>query len=175
MVLPESDWLGIARGLIGLKEIHGPQHEPKILQLAQDAGVPWVHDDETAWCAIYVGGVLKRAGIKPTGSAAARSYTNWGLNVFDQGIVRIPLGAVGVFDRPPNAWEGHVGYLVGHTSNGMLKVLSGNQKDQVSIAELPEKRLIAARWPIERRDDLRIQYQTIPLLPSSGAVSTKES
>ena len=86
----------------------------------------------------------------------------------------IPPGAVLVFDRPPNAWEGHVGFAVGWTSDGYLKVLGGNQRDSVSIADISVARLIDARWPVEFRDDLRL-LRKLPLMSRIGAVSTNEA
>lgn len=64
--------------LEGLKEIVGGQHERQIVAFFAEAGHPWVKDDETAWCAAFEHAMLGRAGIKGTGSLAARSYLDWG-------------------------------------------------------------------------------------------------
>ena len=53
-------------------------HNPVVLQYFEDTGHAWVQDDETAWCAAFVGSMLKRAGFKHTGKLNARSYQNWG-------------------------------------------------------------------------------------------------
>jgi uncharacterized protein (TIGR02594 family) len=172
--VPEPQWLTIARDLVGLKEIHGQQHEPKILALAKDAGLGWIKDDETAWCAIFVGGVLKRAKIAPSGSAAARSYLHWGRDVRESRLEDIPQGAILVFERPPKTFQGHVGFADGYTADGFLKVLGGNQADSVSIADINVSRLIGARWPIEAVGDMTI-LRRLPLKQRSGAVSTNEA
>ncbi len=164
-------WLIEARKLIGLKEIKGSAHEPEILALWEDAGLPFT-DDETAWCAGFVGGCLKRGGEKPSGSAAARSYSKWGFDVLKQGVKQIPFGAVVVYSRDPNPAQGHVGFAVGRTPEGNILTLGGNQKDMVSIAPFAAARLVAARWPVE--GDLRI-LQTLPEAGSAEQLSNDES
>ena len=51
---------------------------PKVVAYYRDAGFPEVKDDAVAWCAAFVGAMIKRAGGKPSGSLAARSYLKWG-------------------------------------------------------------------------------------------------
>lgn len=169
----DPDWIDIARDLVGVREIHGPQTEPKIAALWRDAGLPFT-DDETAWCAGFVGGVLARAKIKPSGSAAARSYMHWGLDVLQDGRQILPVGAVCVFSRPPNPFEGHVAFAVGTTSEGALLCLGGNQHDSVNIAPFSFDRLIAARWPVERGNDLAM-LKRLPTLAMNAPLSTNEA
>lgn len=38
---------------------------------------------QNAWCSVFVNNALKNAGIKPTGSAVASSYLNWGQQISD--------------------------------------------------------------------------------------------
>lgn len=59
-------------------------------------------------------------------------------------------GAVGVFERGPNA--GHVGFLVGQDANNFF-VFGGNQGDSVSIVAIAKTRLLAARWPVTAQID----------------------
>lgn len=163
----EPAWLTIARGLLGLREIPGPQNNPEIVALWRDAGLPFT-DDEVAWCAGFVGGVLARAKIKPSGRADARSYIGWGIDVFeDRNIKRIPLGAVIIFARPPAQWSGHVGFAVGIAADGRVMCLGGNQKNMVSILPFDAERTIGARYPLEMADDLRIEYQLLPLITTN--------
>lgn len=169
----EVPWLAIARGLIGLKEIKGAQHEPEILRLRADAGTG-ISNDEDAWCSDFVGGCMKRALCVPTKSPAARSWLHWGISVKESELERIPPGAVLVFERPPNTWQGHVGFAVGYTADGYFKVLGGNQRDSVCIADIYCGRLLDARWPVEFRDDLRLLVK-LPLLSRVGAASTNEA
>ncbi len=168
----EPRWLSIARDLIGLKEIKGEEHEPEILRLWRDAGLSFT-TDEDPWCAALVGGCLARAGIAPSLSGMARSYTHWGIDVLADGKDQIPLGAVVVYSRPPSETSGHVGFAVGLTTEGNIVTLGGNQKDSVNIAPISYTRLIAARWPTEHRDDLTM-LKPLPLMTSNVPLSVRE-
>lgn len=168
----EVPWLLLARNFVGLKEIHGPQSEPEILRMWRDAKLPF-SDDETAWCAGFVGAMLERSMVNSTRSASARSYEHWGNDVLNGMPLQIPLGAIVVYSRDPNPAQGHVGFAVGTTVDGDIVTLGGNQADAVSIKPFKQSRLVAARWPVEYEGDLRILV-TLPLM-SSGPVSTRES
>jgi uncharacterized protein (TIGR02594 family) len=131
-------WLVKARSYLGQKEIKGRRHNPQILKwwTLIHAGFT---DDETPWCAGFVGGVLESCGIKSSRSAAARSYLKWGK------AISTPIaGCVTVFSR--GAANGHVAFFLERTASG-IKVLGGNQGDGVSIATYPASRLLGYRWP----------------------------
>lgn len=167
-------WLDMARDQVGLREIAGPMHEPKVLQLWRDAKMPPVHDDETAWCAAFVGAMLERSMITGTRKPNARSYSGWGIDVMGLGVEDIPPGAVCVFSRPPSEWQGHVAFAVGITPTGSLVCLGGNQSNSVSIAPFRIERLIAARWPTEERDNIAM-LRRLPTVRSDGKPSEEES
>ena len=83
-------------------------HNPKILQYFADVGHSEVKDDETAWCAAFVGAMLKRAGMPHTGKLNARSYLDWGDEV---ALEDAQEGDIVVFWRgTPDGWQGHVGF-----------------------------------------------------------------
>lgn len=172
--LDEPPWLFEARELLGLREIKGSVHEPKILQLWHDAGLGHIRDDETAWCSAFVGGTLNRGGFTGTRKPNARSYCDWGIDVFESGALLAPLGAVLVFPRPPSAWQGHVAYAVGYNRDGQVLALGGNQKDSVSIAPFDPRRVIAARMPSGYFNDLRL-LRRLPLLNIAGNASANEA
>lgn len=117
-------------------------HNPRVLAYFRDAGHAWVKDDETAWCAAFVGAMLHRAGLKGTGKLTARSYLDWGEPV---ALDEARPGDIVVFSRGnPNGWQGHVAFLTqGHEKT--LEVLGGNQSNQVCIAEYPVSRLLGIR------------------------------
>ena len=46
----ESKWIELARTYLGLKEIKGPQNEPKILALWKAAKLGGIKNDEIPWC-----------------------------------------------------------------------------------------------------------------------------
>jgi uncharacterized protein (TIGR02594 family) len=152
-------------------------HEPKVLQLWRDARMPYVQDDETAWCAAFIGAMLERSMITSTRLPNARSYENFGLDVYTEigkpRVDTIPVGAICVFSRPPNAWQGHVAFAVSRTPTEIL-CIGGNQSNSVCISAFKLDRLIAARWPIEERDNLRI-LNPLPLTESHHVVSVNEA
>ena len=140
--VPEPDWLGLARTYLGEREVPGIRHNSNIirwLELLKSR----VRDDETAWCAAYVGGVFEMLGIESTRSLAARSYLDWGVKLDAPAV-----GCVVVFWRGrPDGWSGHVGFVVGVLPDGRLWVLGGNQGDAVSIAPFDTKRVLGYRAP----------------------------
>lgn len=139
----ECPWLAVARRYIGQREIRGPKHNSWIIRIWETLKLPF-RDDETPWCAGYVGFCLETAGIPSTRSAAARSYQKWGVKI-DRPIP----GCVVVFWRgSPNSYSGHVGFVTGMTRSGNLVVLGGNQGDAVSEAAFTTDRVVSYRWPL---------------------------
>ena len=117
-------------------------HNPKILQYFADVGHGWVKDDETAWCAAFVGAMLKRAGMPQTGKLNARSYLDWGDEVALDGAQE---GDIVVFWRgTPDGWQGHVGFFV-RRAGVSIEVLGGNQANQVNVKRYPVDRLLGVR------------------------------
>jgi len=142
MSMSEPKWLTLARAEIGTLEIKGKDHNPKILAYFKDAGFKEVTNDETAWCAAFVGAILKRAGIKPSGSLGARSYERWG-----ERLEQPLLGCIGVKRRQGGeAWQGHVGLVVA-ANQTTVWMLGGNQSDSVSIAPFSRWQFTAFVWP----------------------------
>lgn len=137
----EPAWLVLARADLGTVEGIGASSNPKVVGYFRDAGFPGVRDDAVAWCAAFAGAELARAGHRPSGSLAARSYERWGV-----GLAEPALGAVGVKRRGGSPWQGHVGFVVG-ASRDRITLLGGNQGDAVSIAAFPRAEFTAFRWP----------------------------
>ena len=107
----------------------------------RDAGHPEVVDDATAWCAAFVGAMLKRAGIGNTGSLAARSYLKWGEAV---DLKDAKPGDIVIFKRGNSTWQGHVAFFVAR-SGVMVRVLGGNQADAVNERQYPVAQLLGVR------------------------------
>lgn len=141
--MSEPKWLALAREEIGLKEVTGGKHNPNIVRMFEEIGQPQFKDDETAWCAAFVGAMLERAGIRSSRSAAARSYMNWG-----RPIDKPVPGCIVVFWRgKKDGWQGHVGFYVGETAK-MIKVLSGNQSNAVNVSNYSKDQLLGYRMPV---------------------------
>ena len=127
-------WLNQALEYEGLMEIKGAEDHPKIVEWLTDCGVPNA-TDEIPWCAAFVNGVLKEAGVKGTGSATASSFVDWGEPAEEE------VGAIAVF-RTHVAFVAHV--------HPELKIIGGNQSDGVQLQ--PARYYgepICFRWPTE--------------------------
>lgn len=163
-------WLNEALAYIGTKEIKGPKHELKIVGWWQKIKSQF-RDDETPWCAAFVGGVLEECGIVSSRSAAARSYVKWGK--------RLPgpaVGAIVSFWRgSPSGWSGHVGFVVGKDQNGNLMVCGGNQGDEVNIKPFDVARVLAYSWPQSIALPYKTGFDTLPVVQSNGRLSSNEA
>lgn len=136
----EPIWLQCARRELGVAEEVGSANNSRILEYHSATSLK-ATSDSTPWCSAFVSWVLEVCGIESTKSAAARSYLSWGR------ASQLKLGAICVFQRGDNSWQGHVGFCVG-VSGDKVRVLGGNQGDSVSIAEYPKSKLLGARWPV---------------------------
>lgn len=124
----------------GVKEIPGPKHNPRVLEYFAKVGHSWVKDDETAWCAAFVGFCLESAGLSSTRALNARSYLTIGTPTNSPE----PGDLVVLWRVSRNSWQGHVGFYISETPNGIL-ILGGNQGNQVCIAEYPKNQLLGYR------------------------------
>ncbi|WP_426575345.1 TIGR02594 family protein (plasmid) [Xenorhabdus stockiae] len=133
-------WIKEGYKYIGVREIKGDQHHPHILQWWKEIKRGGIRDDETPWCAAYVGAMFERVGIRSSRFESAKSYLAWGMPL------KAPCyGCVAVFTRQGG---GHVGFVVGVAENGDLMVLGGNQSDEVNIRSFPRSRVSGYRWPV---------------------------
>ena len=128
--------------LAGIEEIAGGGHSLRVLDYHQTTSLK-ASDDETAWCAAFVGWCLRQALILGSQKANARSYLLWG-----EEIEKPRPGAITVLWRgQPSGWQGHVGFYVGELEHSVL-LLGGNQGNRVSIAPYPKSRVLGHRWPL---------------------------
>ena len=102
------------------------------------------------WCARFVNASLDKAGIRGTGSAAARSFESYGKGVWQKGMSKDALadvqpGDIAVFTRKEG---GHVGFVKAiDPTKGLLEILGGNQSNAVSVAKRSMSDLLAVRRP----------------------------
>ncbi len=127
----------------GLREIPGPEHEAKIVAMFAELGHDWVTDDETAWCAAFVGYVLEKCGVRSTRALNARSYEDWGVEVDPDDI---QPGDVVVRPRGTKAWQGHVEIVIERVGKKSIKTIGGNVSNSVKISTTP-----ISRWTSIRR------------------------
>ena len=143
MIQQEPKWLILAQKYIGLHEIKGSIHNKAIIGFWSKIFAPF-RDDETPWCAAFVGAVLEECGIRSTRSAAARSYEKWGRKLNGPAV-----GAIVVLNRrPPNPAFGHVNILKGRDQFGKIVCVGGNQNDAVTQDSFDLSRVISYHYPI---------------------------
>lgn len=119
---------------------------PRVLAYYKEAGVPQTRD-EVPWCAAFVGAVLARCGVQGTGSLLARSYESWGRAVR---LEEARPGDVVVLSRGQQ-WQGHVAFF-DSAEGDIVRLLGGNQGDQVNIRAYPKSRVVAVRRAVDPRE-----------------------
>ncbi len=124
----------------GVAELPGaPSHDRIKLYLAS-VGQPG--NDEIPWCSAFVNWCVEVAGLVGTKNATARSWLKWG-----QEILTPQFGAIAIFKRGTQAWQGHVTFLL-YANETWAYVVGGNQSDRVSVARYPIADLIGLRIPV---------------------------
>jgi uncharacterized protein (TIGR02594 family) len=137
----DPPWLAVAWAERGQKEHAGPTDDNRRILEYQTACSFNPRDEEVPWCSSFANWVMKQANIRGSGEASARSWLNWGKKL-DQPR----RGAITVLSRPGAPTNGHVAFYLGE-ENGKLKLLGGNQENQVKVSFYPKERLLSYRWP----------------------------
>ena len=88
-----------------------------------------------AWCAVFANMVLKRTGYHGTGSAAAVSFARYG------------RPAAGPAPGVIAVWPHHVGFVVGASGPGRIRVVSGNHNHRVEESTYATRSVMAFRYP----------------------------
>lgn len=120
---------------LGLKEIVGYRHNPAIVEMFAACGHSWVADDETPWCAAFIGwGIAetsKRLGVAVEGTRMlnARSYLDWGQKIAFHEIAK---GDIVIIPRGNSNWQGHV-FVFDHWEGDIMVGLGGNQRNAVNL------------------------------------------
>lgn len=133
-------WLEIAEKEIGVVEVPGAGDNPRIIEYHKATTLK-ATDDSVPWCSSFVNWCMREAGKTGTGSAAARSWLNWGRKL-DAPIV----GCITVLKRAGSPSNGHVAFYVAEAGSN-IRLLGGNQSDQVKISSFPKSMLLSYRWP----------------------------
>lgn len=135
----DAAWMSVARGEMRSADSAGEEGRPRVA--AYDATTHGGPDtDAVPWCSSFVNFCISRTGLTGTQSRMARSWMTWGR---DAGAF-VP-GCIVVLQRG-SAPRAHVGFCVeGH--GGVVKVLGGNQADEVNVAAFDSSRVLARRLP----------------------------
>jgi uncharacterized protein (TIGR02594 family) len=157
-------WIVEAKKHIGLKEIPGPKHNSVILGWLKSLKA-WWSEDETPWCGTFVAHCMKTCNISvPNNWMRALAWAEWGVKLSS------PVnGCVVVFKR---AGGGHVGFVMGQTTDGFLSVLGGNQGNSVTVAKFDKGRVVGYYWP---KEVSMPSNGKLNIVSNSGTVSTNEA
>jgi uncharacterized protein (TIGR02594 family) len=138
----EPSWLVRARRELGVHEIVGATHNPRVLQYHQATRLK-AATDEVAWCAAFVCWCLEGEGVVSTRSAAAASYATYGRASL------LNPGAIIVFGKhdPDAKGSGHVGFVNAPAVGDWVEVISGNCNNAVRLKQYRWADAVAVRWP----------------------------
>lgn len=138
-VVTYPPWYRIALLELGQKEVSGSKSNPKIIEYHKQTSLK-AKDDETPWCASFVNWCLGRAGIKGNNSARAKDFLKWGTAGTGE------IGDIAVFNRDGG---GHVGFVAEKREHGSgsIRILGGNQSNQVKVSSYSLKDLLGYRRP----------------------------
>lgn len=135
-------WMKIAESRLGTKEIKGDDDNLEIVGYFADVGHGYIKDDETAWCAAFVGSCLEGAGLASTRALNARSYLDWGRK-----IIEPVVGCVGVLWRDnPSSWKGHTGFVT-RWDKKYVWLWSGNSNNEVNETRYLRSKVLGYRMP----------------------------
>lgn len=138
----------IALDFLGTEEVAGKGNNPLIVDMFKTV-MGKNYPDSTAWCAAFVGSCLKKAGYSSTEKLTARSYLKYGVPT-----TAPILGDIVVLYRgKKSGWQGHVGFYAG-SGPGYVKILGGNQNDEVNITRYSTKKLLGYR-ALASLDDIK--------------------
>lgn len=126
---------------IGTKEIKGTVSNPDIVEFASFTSLK-ATSDEVPWCSSFANFIVATCGDKGTGSAAAKSWLNWGR------VLDAPeAGCIVVLDRKdannPNA--AHVTFFVCEDGPDHIQCIGGNQQDMVKQSRYAKKGVLGYR------------------------------
>lgn len=149
--VPVAAALRFARNRIGVSETTGANRGPLIDRWQQSFGM-----SGEAWCGIFVGKALQRAGVRVdpriASTAAIYDMAKAGTGGF-RGLVsarEVRPGDVVVWDPGPN---GHTGIVERVLGNGQIVTIEGNTSDQVGRRTHPSANAFFARpaYPVGQR------------------------
>jgi uncharacterized protein (TIGR02594 family) len=160
-----APWMLIANYLKGVTEAAGAMTDPKIREMFRISGFGGVQDDETPWCAAFVGTCLRLSGLESSNRLNARSY-----NGFGEKLLEPKPGCIVVFWRESKSSEkGHVAFF-DHSDRKFIYTLGGNQGDAVTIKGYDKNRLIGYFWPFKTTP-----LATSPLIPNIDQLTMADS
>ena len=153
--LEELPWIAELRKHMGMHEKVNGKSNPIIVQWLKDMGKysqeqkSWWFETSTSWCGTAVGHALGEVDrfVIPTWYRAK----DWAKPAY---------GCIGVKSRTGG---GHVFFVVGLISPGVLACLGGNQGDRVSIIPIPISKIESFWWPSKWENKQCVKQTPNPL------------
>ncbi|MEM9011264.1 MAG: TIGR02594 family protein [Pseudomonadota bacterium] len=131
--------IDVARGEMGVSEIAGSAHNPRII-LYHSTTTLAAEKDEVPWCSSFVNFCVEQSGRIGTDSARAMSWHEeaWGNDV----SAHPKEGDIAVFRRRAGGPSGevkggHVGFWLSDQGD-RIELLGGNQSNKVKISHYPK-------------------------------------
>lgn len=135
------NWLHIAYEELGVMEIPGRRNERRIIEYHASTSLK-ASEDSVPWCSSFVCWVMEQAGYPSTRNARARSWLEYGVEIPKP----IPGCIVVFWRKSPDSRSGHVAFYVGDDGD-KIKVLGGNQSNQVKVSSYPKERVLGYFLP----------------------------
>jgi len=142
------DWMKIGLNELGVKEIHGNKHNPRVVFYHSFTGK--YSTDEIPWCGSFIAMCMRISGIEPP--KLAERALNW--LSFGKSSDGPQIGAVAVKGRRGG---GHVGIVIS-IDGDYLYLLGGNQGDEVNIRKYRTDAFIDFRIPREYHMEDTVHY-----------------
>ena len=133
-IILKPTYLIIAEAEVGQHEIKNGENERIVAYHATTTLK--ATDDETPWCSSFVNWCVTQAGFKGTNNALAKSWLKWGVELAkpDLGCICVIKQHKAESDNSTGTSTGyHVAFWLGEV-DGRVKLLGGNQSDQVKIS-----------------------------------------
>ncbi len=156
----------------------GAQGNPRILECYKVCGNSYTRDSSSmayAWCAAFVSWALYTAGIPTLQTMSSQGWYNWGSEVDWRDTSQIRKWDVVIFKSKKRS-GGHIGFIQEITSNGVIKVLGGNQGNNAKVSNYSFNsksqyvRAIKRNWSLPPEEDKPIDG-TSPVTPGSDTTT----
>ena len=143
---------------VGIYEIHGGKHHPRVLEYHRSSAGKY-SNDEVPWCGSFVNWVLRKSGYETIGvPERAKAWLDFGLPI-DEPV----MGAIAVKSRKGG---GHVAIVVGESPDGKLWCVGGNQNDEVNLSLYSREVFEGFRVP----GDYEMRYALVQFDGTAGEV-----
>jgi uncharacterized protein (TIGR02594 family) len=135
-------WVEFAKRHIGVDE---NKDAALIKSWIKEMGPDWFYKTfeapKVAWCGVFVAWCLRSSNVEalPSLYMRASDWISWG-----QPLERPVEGCVAIYERTGG---GHVGIVVGQTTDGSVVCIGGNQSNKVCLASFDKNRAVQYRWP----------------------------